>query len=260
MSLEWAVGSDIGRRRVTNEDAVYAAGAPHGEAALLLVADGMGGHAAGEIASQAAIASFRECAEARLHAIAAPADGEVRALLSEGVTEANNRVHQQSRQRREWQGMGTTLVVAYLAGDRVWIGNVGDSRAYLVRGPAIRRLTRDHTLVEEAVQAGRITPAQAVVHPARNILTRTVGTEGSVSVDLVGPISLATGDVVLLASDGMHGILSDTEIAALVTGRALSEAVEQLIHAANARGGPDNISVAVARRPTVIAEQPAAGG
>ena len=247
MTLEIAATTDIGRRRETNQDAVYAAASDDGRGALLIVADGMGGHAAGEVASRLALDAFRHVAEERLLATPPPPSAEIDVILAEAVAAANRAVHADGQAHPERQGMGTTLLVALLSGDQAWLSNVGDSRAYRIQEGRIARLTIDHNLVEEAVRAGELTREAAARHPLRNVLTRAIGTASDVAPDLVGPLTLEPDDTLLLCSDGLHGVVLDEEIAALAAGRPPAEAAKELLSAANVRGGPDNIALALAR-------------
>ena len=247
MSVETAAATDVGRVRAGNEDFMAFSAQPEIETALLIVADGMGGAAAGEVASERAVEAFREHMGARRRQLAQAPEAEIEAALADGVAAANAEVWDLAQAHREWAGMGTTLVAACVLGDKAWVANVGDSRAYLIHDGKIRQLTVDHTVVGEAVRAGSLTAAQAASSPSRHILTRAVGTGAQVEADLFGPIALADGDALLLSSDGLHGVLSDPEIGAITSGCPPAEAPQRLIEAANARGGPDNITVVVAR-------------
>jgi len=238
MQLCAAARSDQGRRRSANED-TYAL-AP--ELGLFLVADGMGGHRAGQVASglaaRAAVATLRT-----LH------DGRRGTLerLRACVTAANAEILASSRAKPELAGMGTTIVALLAEGDRVALAHVGDSRAYRVRGGAIRRLTDDHTLVGELVRRGEIGERAAALHPQRHVLLRALGVRRNVDPDLL-ELAPEPGDLFLLCSDGLTGHLEDGEIAELVAGESdLDAACERLIELANRRGGDDNITVVLLR-------------
>ena len=238
MQLCAAARSDQGRRRSANED-TYAL-AP--ELGLFLVADGMGGHRAGQVASglaaRAAVATLRT-----LH------DGRRGTLerLRACVTAANAEILASSRAKPELAGMGTTIVALLAEGDRVALAHVGDSRAYRVRGGAIRRLTDDHTLVGELVRRGEIGERAAALHPQRHVLLRALGVRRNVDPDLL-ELAPEPGDLFLLCSDGLTGHLEDAEIAELVAGESdLDAACERLIALANRRGGDDNITVVLLR-------------
>jgi PPM family protein phosphatase len=238
MKLSAAARSDVGMHRTANEDA-YAL-AP--ELGLYLVADGMGGHVAGQLASRLA-------AEQTVAAFERVRDRE--ATLTEKlrycVAAANHYVYATAQEKPEVAGMGTTLVALLAGGGRLALAHVGDSRAYLVRGGRIRQLTDDHSLVAELVRRREITPDDAQGHPHRHVLTRAVGVRRSVDPDLA-ELTPASGDVIALCSDGLTTHVLDPEIAALVAADAdLEAACERLVALANARGGDDNITIALVR-------------
>ena len=245
-TLRIASATDVGRRRTGNEDAqvVWAPADPEERervGILLVVADGMGGANAGEVASQIATdVIVREvCARS-----AEPPDEALRAAIET----ANAEIHAQANQQADQRGMGTTCTALLVRGHQVWMGHVGDSRAYLVRGGAIQQLTRDHSLVAELVERGHLTLDEAKHDPRRNVVTRSVGASEDVHVDS-GPLGepLQTGDALVVCSDGLHGQVADDEIASITSENPPDEACLQLIELANARGGPDNITVIVAQ-------------
>ena len=228
--------TDIGRRRPQNEDGYLLLP----EAGLFAVADGMGGHAAGEVASAMAIAAA--AAFASDAAVTAPD-------LAEMVRAANRAIHARSAAEPDKTGMGTTLTVIALAkrDDTFLIAHVGDSRAYLFRGGRLQQLTRDHTWVQMQVDAGLLSPLQARVHPRANVITRSLGVEAAVEPDLERG-ALQDGDLLMLCSDGLTGMLEDDEIAGLMQiAGALPQLGADLIDAANMRGGTDNITVVLIR-------------
>jgi protein phosphatase len=238
MQLSAAARSDLGRRRPANED-TYAL-AP--ELGLYLVADGMGGHRAGQVASglaaRAAVASLRVPREAPSGAVE---------RLRACVVAANAEIVASSRAKPELAGMGTTVVALLAENARVALAHVGDSRAYLVRGKAIRRLTEDHTLVGELVRRGEISERAAASHPQRHVLLRALGVRRNVDPDML-ELAPEPGDRYLLCSDGLTGHVADEEIAELVSEEAdLDAACESLIDLANRRGGDDNITVVLLR-------------
>ena len=224
--------SDTGRQRRANEDSFFA------RAPLFVVADGMGGAQAGEVASRLAAEAF---------AGGLPDEGSPEERLAARVHAANARIHEVSQEDRALHGMGTTLTAAYLDGDELALAHVGDSRAYLLRDGELTRLTRDHTLVEELVRRGELTEQEAAEHPQRSIITRALGPEPDVDVDLQTHEAQA-GDVVLLCSDGLTGMIGEDEVEEIL-GRAsgLADAGRQLVHAANEAGGRDNITVVLFR-------------
>jgi len=249
--------SVVGRVRKGNEDSVLCEPPESQRAAMrglfCAVADGMGGHAAGEEASQLAVQVA--------HKIYYDTNGmEPLEALRLAVVQANTHVWDAGAGATGRDHMGSTLTAAVLFRDRVILGHVGDSRAYLVRGAMIRPLTLDHSWVAEEVRAGRMTPEQARVSPRRNIITRALGLRPDVEVDAY-QAELQPGDFVVICSDGLHGLVSDEEIQAYVQRLRPADSVSSLVQLANERGGPDNISIVVARvRDTASDEMDTARG
>ena len=244
-------GSDAGRVRPLNEDyhRVSRFPLPRGQLLLYAVADGMGGAAAGEVASKMAVEvledAFRRYVEQLAEGVKVVPVGT---LIDKALRLANRRIHAaaQSENRR---GMGTTLTCAALLDDKAYVGHVGDSRAYLVRGGTIYQLTTDHSWVEEQLAKGLLTPAEAEDHEWRNLITRVLGTRPQVVPDLI-ETDLLRGDVLVLASDGLHGQVKPEEIVTeLGRTRDRQHVVDYLIGLANERGGPDNITVVIAELP-----------
>ena len=231
MRIAAAAGlTDTGRKRRRNEDAFVC------RAPLFAVADGMGGAQAGEVASALAAAALRERSDRE-----AGGEGQVVEL----VREANRRVHQRALDDASASGMGTTMTVALfeLAGGTIAIGHVGDSRAYRIRDGRLEQLTEDHSLVAELVRRGRLSPEEAETHPQRSVITRALGTEPDVKVDLF-TVEALPGDLFLLCSDGLTTMVPDAELLDLAAGRNDLEAVARaLVNAANAAGGEDNVTV-----------------
>ncbi|HEU5106404.1 MAG TPA: Stp1/IreP family PP2C-type Ser/Thr phosphatase [Solirubrobacterales bacterium] len=226
---EEAVLTDTGRQRNANEDSLFV------EAPLFVVADGMGGAQAGEVASKAAAESF---------AGELPAEPPER-VLEETIAGANRTIHELARKDPGLAGMGTTTTAAIvdLEKEEVAIGHVGDSRAYRLRGGKLEQLTRDHSLVEEMRRKGQLTDAQAEDHPQRSIITRALGPEPEVQVD-VQTVPAQDGDVFLICSDGLTTMLDDEQIARLlIRATSLTSAVRALVDEANRAGGRDNITV-----------------
>jgi protein phosphatase len=221
--------TDTGRQRSANEDSLFL------RAPVFVVADGMGGAQAGEVASKVAAESFdRELP-------AAPPER----VLTETIEAANRRIHERARTDPELTGMGTTTtaVIVDLESEEVAIGHVGDSRAYRMRAGKFERLTRDHSLVEEMRRKGQLTDAQAEDHPQRSIITRALGPEPEVKVD-VQTVPAQAGDVFLICSDGLTTMLDDGHIARLLTrASSMDSAVRSLVDEANRAGGRDNITV-----------------
>lgn len=236
--------SDTARQRRANEDSFFV------RAPLFVVADGMGGAQAGEVASRLAAETF---------AAGLTDDGTSEQRLEERVLAANQRIHEVSQEDRALHGMGTTLTAAYLDGDELALAHVGDSRAYLLRDGELTRLTRDHTLVEELVRRGELTEQEAAEHPQRSIITRALGPEPDIDVDLHSH-RVHAGDVLLLCSDGLTGMIGEDEVAGLLRGASsLRDAGRALVDAANAAGGRDNITVVLFRLEDVSSAAGAAG-
>lgn len=203
---------------------------------ILAVADGMGGHQAGEVASFLALKALAE-------KLKEEATEDPLARLLAAVHFANEVVYRSSCQRPELSGMGTTLTAAWVVGSQAFLAHVGDSRAYLFRGGQLEVLTYDHSYVGELVRSGDLTAEQARLHPHRNILTRALGTEAEVIVD-TRVVGLHTGDRLLLCTDGLLEVVKDEEIAEVLTLKTdLKEAVQSLVRLALERGGPDNVTV-----------------
>src|SRR5215207_2397059 len=238
---EEAHKTDTGRQRHANEDSYFAS------APLFAVADGMGGAQAGEVASRIAAGAFER---GRLRDDA-PAEGQ----LEQIAQRANREIHKLAQEDSSRAGMGTTLTAALLRGDEVALSHVGDSRAYVLRDGQLKRLTKDHSLVEELRRQGRLTEEQAEEHPQRSIITRALGPEPSVSVDTM-TFPARDGDVFLLCSDGLTTMVSDEEIREiLVRSKTLRSAVNRLVEAANRGGGRDNITAVAFRLAEEGAEQ-----
>jgi protein phosphatase len=237
LTFEWAERSDVGLSRSSNQDCCGAAVAPDG-ARFWIVADGMGGHAGGETASRVAV-------EAATESFAA-GRGDLALRLRLAIQAANRAVIDTARGDRSLAGMGTTAVAVAFDDAGACVANVGDSRAYRLRRGRIEQLTRDHSVVAELVRRGAISEEEALIHPRRHEVLRSLGFEPGLDVD-VDPLDAAPGDVFLLCSDGLTGVVDDAEIAALCGQRPLREAARALVDAANARGGPDNVTVQVIR-------------
>lgn len=252
-----ATHTDQGRVRPNNEDSVHAGelALPDGGTAwLCLVADGMGGAAAGEQASRIAAEVTRTRAQRAIDDRRPLDDAAWEQLLRDVIRAANHQVYQESRADSSRRGMGTTLTLALLVGERVHIASVGDSRAYLLNsrgvtqdGATSAQLTSDHSLVARLVDIGQITPDEARRHPQRNMLYRSIGTDPSVEVDTRSE-QIEPGDVVLLCSDGLSNYVHEEEMARIVLETAdIDQVATRLVALANERGGSDNISVVIAR-------------
>ncbi len=248
MRLSHAGTSDVGRKRTHNEDAYLMLP----EENLFCVADGMGGHASGEVAARIAVEEMAEFfrmtgrdEEATWPYQRDPARGYDENRLVTGVKLANLRIFERAATDPRLRGMGTTVVAASFprSGGAVLVGHVGDSRAYLVRGGAIRQLTEDHSLLNDYKKTRALTPEEIEAFPHKNVIVRALGMKDAVEVDLLRA-ELKDGDVVLLCSDGLSGMVSDEQVAELVRGhpRDLRGAAQTLVDAANAAGGQDNVT------------------
>ena len=225
-------GTDTGRQRRANEDSLLV------RSPLFVVADGMGGAQAGEVASRVAVDTFKG-------GIEDPSDAE--GSLAAHVREANARINDLSHRSPEHAGMGTTITAAYVGEEEVSLAHVGDSRAYCLRDGELLRLTDDHSLVDELIRQGRLTPEEAEEHPQRSVITRALGPEASVEVD-TRSFRARAADVYLLCSDGLTTMLAESELTRLLLGNPrLRDAGEALIAAANRAGGRDNITVVLWR-------------
>jgi PPM family protein phosphatase len=242
--LNIAQRTDVGRHRSHNEDNVAYivpkdAMLQAKKGAFFIVADGMGGHAAGEVASEIAVSTVSTF-------YYQDNDGDVAASLLRSIKYTNALIYQRAREQAEHNGMGTTCVATVLLDNRAYIANVGDSRAYLVRHGWVRQISQDHSWVAEQVRAGTMTEAEARMHQMRNMITRSLGSLPEVEVDIFIE-QVQGGDTLVLCSDGLSGMVSDSEIAQMVQRYTPQECVYRLIEQANAHGGTDNITVLVAR-------------
>lgn len=227
--------SDVGRIRTGNEDAFLVAGT------VFAVADGMGGHRAGEVASAAALEPLTLLDGQHFEDA-----GAALAALTAAAAAANAEVSRRSLDDPELEGMGTTLTALLIDNGAAHLVHVGDSRAYLSRGGALAQLTDDHTLVQALIDQGRLTPAEAGKHPHRSVITRAIGVAADVEVD-ARSITLEPDDTLLLCSDGLTGMITDERIAELLATHAPADAIDALIAAANEAGGADNVTVLIVR-------------
>ena len=229
--------TNIGKKRKLNQYYQYTSEVPVGHLPnLFIVADGMGGHNAGDYASKLAV-------ETMVEEIALSAEKEPEAVLRMAVEKANAMVNRSAKKAPELEGMGTTVVAACIEGSTLSVANVGDSRLYVVGGHEIRQITRDHSWVEDMVRSGGMGREEARNHPDKNIITRAVGAEDSVKTDFFS-VTLREGDMILMCTDGLTNMLNDEEIRMVLDGaRDIVEKAEELVRRANENGGRDNISV-----------------
>jgi protein phosphatase len=231
--------TDIGMVREVNQDYVFVTETPIGNLPnLLVVADGMGGHRAGEYASRLAVEVLKQ-------ELAASTEESPEAMMKNAITRANERVLEAARQDAKLSGMGTTLVAATVIDRTLYFANVGDSRLYLLSDD-IKQLSKDHSLVQEMVRLGGINQEEAKSHPDKNIITRAIGAKDDVDIDFY-EYRLKKGDIILMCTDGLSNMVEDEEMLHIVKcSRDVVEAVEQLIERAKEHGGSDNIGVIVA--------------
>lgn len=231
--------TDQGQVRSHNEDFVFASDAPVGSMPnLFLVADGMGGHKAGECASEMAIKIV--VAYMREHKDEDPEE----ALLS-AFSEANEAVYREAGMDPDKHGMGTTLVAAVVDKDRMYVANVGDSRLYIKDSDGLTQITRDHSLIEEMIRSGTLSKSQAIYHPDKHKITRAIGAEAAVLPDFFD-VSVSDAKKILLCTDGLTNMVSDADINDILgSTKKVKEQAEQLIEEANRNGGRDNITVLV---------------
>lgn len=243
--VEFAAKSDIGFRRQNNQDSysIHLAQDPESynrQGHLFLVADGMGGHAVGELASKMA-------ADLIPHAYHKLNNLPIEQALEQAIVESNTAINQRGHQNHDFLRMGTTLTALVLSPNGAFAGHVGDSRLYRIRRGRIEQLTFDHSLQWELLRQGRMSPEDIFLHEPRNVITRCLGPEPQVQADVEGPHEVYSGDIYLLCSDGLTGLLDDNEIGTIAREMPPAEACRLLIHLANLRGGPDNITVVIVR-------------
>ncbi|MBI6546988.1 MAG: Stp1/IreP family PP2C-type Ser/Thr phosphatase [Cyanobacteria bacterium NC_groundwater_1444_Ag_S-0.65um_54_12] len=226
--------TDVGKVRDINQDC-FATSLEHG---LLMVADGMGGHLAGEKAAQSAVDIITAMLTAEISH-----NGDMRQLIRQAIQEANRQIVQASLQDSSMRGMGTTATVAMTIDDMVHIGHVGDSRAYLLREGTIEQITEDHSVVAQLLKAGAITSQEAANHPYRNVITRCLGMQTDVEADTIS-LPFRPGESLLLCTDGLSGLVSDDELLKLASeARDPQDACQKMLELAIARGGYDNVTV-----------------
>lgn len=233
--------TNVGVRRNTNQDYVYFSEDNVGNLPnLLIVADGMGGHKAGEVASELAV-------NAVLQSLKENQNTDKITLIEEAIAAANSRVLEMAVSDEKYKGMGTTIVVATLDENMLYVANVGDSRLYLIDDEGIRQITRDHSLVQEMVSIGELDKESARTHSRKNVITRAVGVEKNLMADFF-EVEVKEGTRILLCSDGLTNMVEDNDINSIVNDaeESLEDVVHKLIDSANENGGLDNIAVVLA--------------
>jgi serine/threonine protein phosphatase PrpC len=229
--------TDMGQKRDVNQDYIFASKEPIGNLPnLFIVADGMGGHKAGDFASRTAV-------ETVVETIKADTEFNPIKLIRSAIDSANSKIYKISKEEAGMEGMGTTMVAVTMVGHYMYIANVGDSRLYIVEKDKIKQITADHSLVEEMVRIGEISPEEARRHPDKNIITRAIGVSKNVDIDFFD-LRLVKDSVILLCSDGLSNMIEDEELKGIITSDLeLSQIGTQLINKANQNGGKDNIAV-----------------
>lgn len=238
--LQFEIGNltDIGRKRSHNED-YYGFFKKDPEEALAIVADGMGGHASGEIASRMAVEIIREIY------LKERSDKEVLDALKSAFEVANFTILQRSFEQEDLNGMGSTATALVLKEDQAFVGHIGDSRAYLFRDSNVTQLTKDHSMVNRMVEQGLLSKEEANDHPQRNVIYKTLGVNMDGDPDLLGPIPVSIGDMFLLCTDGLSNLVDEKEMLEKAGIESPQSVCEKLIELANQRGGHDNITVQV---------------
>ena len=238
--------TDIGRRREHNEDCLAIYHHPElqeeidSRGTLLIVADGMGGYAAGEVASRTAV-------EAVLNAYYGDLSGGMTESLTRAVRQANRAVLEEANRDADHAGMGTTLALAVVWSGQLAVANVGDSRVYLIRDGRIAQISRDHSWIAELLAVGKITPEEARHHPMRNVVTRSLGGRPELDIEVYPPLKLRRGDIALVCSDGLWGMVSAEQMLQIVESHSAQAGADALVATANEAGGHDNITAIVCR-------------
>ncbi|MCR5467547.1 MAG: Stp1/IreP family PP2C-type Ser/Thr phosphatase [Lachnospiraceae bacterium] len=230
--------TDIGQKRSMNQDCIFSSEKPVGNLPnLFIVADGMGGHKAGDYASQCAVKTI-------VDSVTASKKDDAKELFNDAIYEANRNIILKAKEDEAYEGMGTTIVACSVFEDRMLVANVGDSRLYVINKD-IKQITTDHSLVEEMVKRGEVDRLSAREHPDKHIITRAVGVSSSLEVDFFN-VKIKKKDNIILCSDGLSNMVDDRDIRQIVlTQRDVAEKAEKLIETANRNGGLDNISVIV---------------
>lgn len=244
LAYEFCALTDQGRVRSNNEDAVTV----DVQAQVAVLADGMGGYNAGEVASRMATERIRECLVQWLQGDGRDAPmGELRHAMEVCVDSANRAIYEASHSHAQYAGMGTTLVVAAFRQDRLVLGHIGDSRCYRLRDGALQQITRDHSWLQEQIDAGLLTPEEAAVSGFRNLVTRAMGVEPTAALE-VNEFQVQPDDLFILCSDGLTDMVDDGELQSLAASHEpLAERATRMVAAANQHGGRDNISVLLIR-------------
>ncbi|MBC8588630.1 Stp1/IreP family PP2C-type Ser/Thr phosphatase [Paratissierella segnis] len=231
--------TDIGKIRDINQDFMFVGDVE--SFPLYIVADGMGGHNAGEVASNMAVHIIKKVFIDNIKRLK---DKEnIKRTIEEAISQANKKIYLESKKVLKYAGMGTTITLAYIFNNNIYIGHVGDSRAYFATGEKIYQITDDHSLVNELIKNGSITPEEAINHPQKNLITRAVGTSSEIQLDFY-MLDYKSDDILIICSDGLSNMLSDGDIMKLIKSESdVDKACNKLISVANDNGGRDNITV-----------------
>lgn len=242
--MKTACVTDVGRARDINEDNCAHHDFLNGWS-LLMVADGMGGHNAGEVASSIAVKTITDYIGKRMNSNID--ENHMKCILKDAIVQANTDIYNEAKDNIRCSGMGTTVTVAMIYGNTALIGHVGDSRAYMLSNNKLYKITDDHSLVAELVKNGTITEDEAQHHPQKNVITRALGVKDNVNID-IERVDAAAGDTILLCTDGLTNMLCDGEIEKILNDEEnIEDAAYKLVDLANSLGGYDNITVAAAR-------------
>lgn len=239
-----SIKTDVGKHRPNNEDAFYIPKEDVNLPKLFIVADGMGGHQGGEIASKLAVKEVSEYINKNI--IENLAKSQVRKIIKDSLIIANEKILKCSMKTPNWHGMGTTITMALFQDNLLYIGHVGDSRAYRIRDNEIDLLTEDDSIVWELMTEGKITLAETKTHPMKNVITKALGTEQQLKPDLL-EFDIKKGDIIILCSDGLTNMLDEDKIKEIACKYNPHDAVDELIKQANKNGGIDNITVGIIR-------------
>ncbi|MBR5156413.1 MAG: Stp1/IreP family PP2C-type Ser/Thr phosphatase [Clostridia bacterium] len=233
--------TDLGKTRPINEDNYYVSEYVSRPGVIYaMVADGMGGHNAGETASEAAVNGVSDYIN-RYYTTEVPQE-QIKDMLIGAINSVNKAIYTEAQDNAKFYGMGTTLTACFYYAGRVTVAHVGDSRAYVLRDDLMHKITSDHSLVAELLANGQITPEQARNHPQKNVITRAVGTDPHIEIDIY-EFDVQEGDIILLCTDGLSNMLSDKEMQTLISeNKKMEDAAEKLVSAANDKGGFDNIT------------------
>lgn len=237
--LAVGVKSDVGKKRKDNQDAFYVS--QNTSIPLYLVADGMGGHNAGELASNMAMNIIVESFIKNQKNLSS--EKMILKIIKKSIEEANSKVYLKSLENKDFNGMGTTITLAYIFNNKIYIGHVGDSRAYLIRKGKLGQISEDHSYVNQLLKSGSITKEEAKNHPKRNMITRAVGSSSILEIDLLVK-KYDKNDILILCSDGLTNMVMDFQILEqFQDGKNIQESCEELVEIANTNGGIDNITI-----------------